>query len=221
MVSFNNDEVINMIFGVRKIFVWIFIAIAGIATAVLTQYNYIGEYYFIVMFLTFIPFNVISLIFYRESKMITAYHAMQIFSLFGYFMLYQFQGISFSLFGIISFFGSFVTALIAFGVVLQNKTYKLNERSFMWFAVYGFIFFSLYQPYILNLFTNFFGPDPVAVDRTVDTFFLFRTIFIAVNVILQLIIVHNNELRIFFEKNKRPLAHTYNIDDLPFFKKDK
>lgn len=209
-----------MVFGARKIIVWILVAIAGVATAIFTQYTDIGEYYFIIMFLTYIPFNVISLIFYRESKMITAYHAMQIFSLFGYFMLLQLAGQLFSLFGIISFLGSFVTALVAFGVVLQNKTYKLNERSFMWFAIYGFIFFSLYQPFILNLITNFFGPDPVAIDRTVDIFFLFRTILLVFNVILQLIIVHNNELRLFFEKNKRPLANTYNIDDLPFFKKD-
>ena len=210
-----------MILSFRKIIVWIIVAVTGVVTAILTQYNFIGEYYYITMFLTYIPFNVISLIFYRESKMITAYHGMQIFSLFGYFMLYQLAGRSFSLLGLISFLGSFVTALIAFGVVLQNKTYKLNERSFMWFAVYGFIFFSLYQPFILNLFTNFFGPDPVAIDRTIDTFYLFRTIFVAGNIVLQLIIIHNNELRIFFEKNKRPLANTYNIDDLPFFKKDK
>ncbi|PKK95573.1 MAG: hypothetical protein CVV60_00505 [Tenericutes bacterium HGW-Tenericutes-5] len=203
---------------IRKIFVWIIVAAAGIATAILTQYN-IGEYHYLLMFTTFITFNVISLIFYRESKMITGYHAMTIVSLFGYFMLYQLAGRNFSLLGIISFLGSFITVLIAFGVVLQNKTYKLNERSFMWFAVYGFIFFSLYQPFILNLITNFFGPDPVAIDRTVDTFFLLRTILIGVNVVLQLIIVHNNELHIFFEKNKRPLVNAYNIDDLPFFKK--
>ena len=72
---------------IRKILVWIIVAAAGIATTILTQYN-IGEYHYILMFFAFITFNIISLIFYRESKMITGYHIMTIISLFGFFMLY-------------------------------------------------------------------------------------------------------------------------------------
>jgi hypothetical protein len=127
----------------------------------------------------------------------------------------------FRLFGLISFIGVIATALVAFGTILQNRTYKFIERSFMWFSVYNIIFFSLYTPLILNLFIGFFGPFPIAVQRTINTFYAVQMIIYLANTLLQLRVIYLSEMIIFFEKEEksRTLITTNKVQDLPFFKK--
>ena len=215
MVIYLSNEVIKL---TRKIVLLILILVAGVFA--LVSDLFLDNRPAILMLLSLVTFHIISIIFYRESKVITTYHIFQTINLFGFFMLFIMGGAHFRLFGIISYFGSFLTMLVAFGAILQNRTYKLNERSFMWFSVFYFIFFSLYQPYILNLLKNFFGPSPIAIERTVNTFFDLRTVLIGANIVLQVLCMRNNELRLYFEKEdkKHPMP-SHSVKDLPFFDK--
>jgi hypothetical protein len=201
----------------RKTIVYLIILIAGIVNVILSQT--FNSSIALLVFAVYIPFHVISLIFYRESKIITAYHIFQIINLFGFFALSQFQGAFFRVFGIMSFFGAIVTVLLAFGAVLQHKTYKLNERSFMWFSVFGFIFFSIYQPYILNLLSAFFGNLTIEIRQTQTVFFLVRTILLGINVVLQLLCVKNNEINIYLDQQEQKIKDSYKVTDMPFFDK--
>ena len=198
----------------KKILIYFVIIVSGIIFGIISfispQENTIW------LFLTFIPFHVISLIFYRETKTITYYHILQILSIFGYFMIFEFPN-SFRLFGLISFVGGFITFLLAFGAILQHKSEKLNERSFFWFSIYTMLFWSLYQPLILNLFINFFGPEELAIRTTITVFNVVRSSLIVLNVVLQIMIVRSNEWNILLSKMTRPISSSYDLDDLPFF----
>jgi hypothetical protein len=201
----------------RKIIIYIILLLTGVANILF--YLIYGLPIPILFFILYVPFHVISLIFYRDSKMITAYHILQIIHLFGYFMIFQTNSQYFRLFGIISFFGVILTAIVAFGVVLQHRTDKFNERTMMWLTIYSLMFYSLYAPLILNLFTNFFGPDPLAIRRTVEVFLIVQMILYAVNIVLQLVSIHNNEINIYFKKEAKRRAEEQNqkIKDMPFF----
>lgn len=200
----------------RKRIIYLILIISGIGAVIFNQF--FDYRYSLLVYALYIPFHIISLIYYRESKMITTYHVLQITNLFGYFMLVQFGGIFFRLFGLISFIGTTLTIIIAFGVILQHKTFKINERSFMWFSVYGLIFFSIYQPYILNLLASFFGTLPMQIRATANAFYMVRTILLGANVVLQLLCVHHNEINIYLEKYyQKNKKETNKVSDLPFF----
>jgi uncharacterized protein YacL len=149
--------------------------------------------------------------------MITAFHILVIINLFGFYWL---GTVGFSSFwGLVSLIGSISTILVAFVVILQHKTFKLTERSFMWFSIYNVIFYSLYTAYILNLLTNFFGPFPLEIQRTYDVFFAVRLVLFIGNVFLQILVVHRNEINKFLENEEKERLNGGNkISDLPFFK---
>jgi hypothetical protein len=132
--------------------------------------------------------------------------------------MYQFPGEYFRFFGLISFLGIIITIILAFGTILQNKTFKFNERGFIYFSIFTLLFYSMYTPYLLNLLKNFFGPDPIALKSTESVYYFLGTYLIVINMIIQLVIVNNNEISIYINSIKEPYKNSYNLDDLPFFK---
>jgi len=198
----------------RKRLIYALLTFTGIAN--ILYYLVLGFPIPIIYYLIYIPFHVVSLIYYRESKMITTYHILQIVHLFGYFMIFQTNYRFFRFFGIISFFGVVLTVIIAFGVILQHRTDKFNERSFMWFTLYSLIFYSLYAPLIMNLFTNFFGPDPLAIRRVEEVFLIVQMFFYGLNIILQLVCIHNNEINLYLKKEAKKRAEAQKKIDFWF-----
>jgi len=200
----------------RKRIIFLIITLSALISIFLLETLGLKSGLLILVFM--IPFNIISLIFYRESKLITTYHVMQIISLSGYLLMYQFPGEYFRFFGLISFLGIIITIILAFGTILQNKTFKFNERGFIYFSIFTLLFYSMYTPYLLNLLKNFFGPDPIALKSTESVYYFLGTYLIVINMIIQLVIVNNNEISIYINSIKDPYKNSYNLDDLPFFK---
>ncbi len=196
----------------------IYFILIGVALINITMTEIFNTTIPLLFYFLYITFHVISLIFYRETKLITTFHVFSIINYFGYVMFFMIIGFS-PFWGLVSLLGSILTMFVAFGVVLQHRTFRLTERSFMWFSLYTIVFYSMYTPYILNLLTNFFGPFPLAIQRTINAFQTIRLILYIGNVALQILIIHRNEInKKLEEEDEEANEERKRIASLPFFK---
>ena len=149
-----------------------------------------------------IPFYLIIIIFYRKTKLITIFCVLTILSQFGHYMLlfyspfFEFSSPLMRVFGSFSFFFGIIGFFVAFALVLQHKTYKFTEISFLSFAIINYVFFSYFNFYFQNLLVRIFGPYEVHI---VKMFYVYYGVVLAIEIgvaILQVIVIY------FLERNK-------------------
>lgn len=153
------------------------------------------------LFLT-IPFYIIILIFYRKTKLITAFSIFTILSQFGYYMVlanmqsHAWLDVTMRIFGSFSFFSGLIGFFLAFGLVLQHKTYKFTELSFFAFSILNYVFFSYFTFYLRDMLITIFGPFEIHI---IKMFYVYYGVEIAAEIsilVLQVLVIF------FLERNK-------------------
>ncbi len=99
----------------------------------------------LILTLLTIPFYLINLIYYRETRLFIAYNFVTIISLVGYFF-FVFYVTSFPLNLVIQAMtdiGKFIYFFLMFGIVLQNKIDKKIERILIYLTLFNIVFLSL------------------------------------------------------------------------------
>ncbi|HKL47633.1 MAG TPA: hypothetical protein VJ878_03105, partial [Candidatus Izemoplasmatales bacterium] len=92
-----------------------------------------------------LAFNIICLIHYRESAFIIAFHITSILLISGFFIIGLNLVSDPDLYMLFHFFvsaGSFVIVIVAFIVILQNRTEKGIEKSLIFIAIIFYIFYT-------------------------------------------------------------------------------
>ncbi len=149
-----------------------------------------------------VPFFLIIIIFYRKTPLITAFCVLTVLSQFGYYMVMEnaarisLDSITQRIYGSFSFFAGIAAFFVAFAVVLQNKTYKLIERSFLYFAIINYVFFSYFNFYLHSYLIRFFGPFEIHIIKMYQVYYVVLIVIEVSLVVLQIILIY------FLERNK-------------------
>lgn len=183
------------------------ISIIAITTilAGLTQY-----FLFPYAFIFFWSFNIISLIMYRETPLMVAWHITRMLLITGFFVtLYGLFRNDYSMSLLFMSFmdaGAFVLFLISFGIILQNKTTKRVERFMMVITIFYIIFYTMTRWQIIAYIEVLFSPVNQDIQNGIYAFIITNYVLIALIGLIEiyLVTVFDGYLdkRIYLEKKR-------------------
>jgi hypothetical protein len=157
-----------------------------------------------------LAFNIIGLIYYRESAFIIAFHVTSMFLITGFFVFVMRLISDPGLFLLFRFFvdaGGFAIIIVAFIVILQNRSEKGIERSMMLVALVYYIFYTFTRFQIMAYLETLFSPIARDVNNALGAFFVTNLVFVAIIGILQIYMVIRfdirRERREYLEKKKK------------------
>lgn len=164
----------------------------------------------LISFLLNVPFYVIVYVYYRETKLVVTYAFISIFTTLSYWIFMAFMSVysltapNMRLIGLVSFFGSIINMMVAFGIVLQANKNRFAAVSLMGFAIINFFFASYYNFFLVDLIAALFGPRQANVELAL---FVLEMIYLA----LQILIVISQTIIIYlFDKNQDMDKLTFN-----------
>ncbi|MFW5795271.1 MAG: hypothetical protein ACOCV1_07305 [Bacillota bacterium] len=130
-----------------------------------------------ILSLLVIPFYLMNLIFYSETRLFIAFNLVTIISLIGYFFFIQYNNIYpiNLIFMAMTDIGKFIAFFLMFGLVLQNKINKHVERIIIYLNIFNYIFLSLTRHSTARIIANFIG---FTRDVQETTFIVFEIVFI-------------------------------------------
>jgi len=183
------------------------IAIVSLAT-ILAIYTQAVMHPSVILFL--LAFNIIGLIYYRESAFIIAYHVTSMFLITGFFVYVMGLVSDPGVFLLFRFFvdgGGFAIIIVAFIVILQNRSEKGIERSMMVIALVYYIFYTFTRFQTMAYLETLFSPVARDVNNALGAFFVTNLVFVAIVGILQVYMVIRfdirKERREYLEKKKK------------------
>lgn len=149
-----------------------------------------------------VAFHIISLIYYRETAMIIAYHVMGIILITAYFVFGFGLVADPDIFLLMRFFvdaGGFAVIITMFIVVLQNKTEKGIEKTFIYTGVFYYMFYTFNRFQIMGYIETIYYPIQRNINNALGVFFVVNLVFLALNGLLQIYAI----IRLDFRKRKR------------------
>lgn len=149
-----------------------------------------------------VTFHIISLIYYRETAMIIAYHVMGIILITAYFVFGFGLVNDPDIFLLMRFFvdaGGFAVIITMFIVVLQNKTEKGIEKTFIYTGVFYYMFYTFNRFQIMGYIETIYYPIQRNINNALGVFFVVNLVFLALNGLLQIYAI----IRLDFRKRKR------------------
>ncbi|MGE4571831.1 MAG: hypothetical protein AB7E09_03715 [Candidatus Izemoplasmatales bacterium] len=140
------------------------------------------------MLIPVLVFNVLCLIFYRSTRLITAFHATNIFLITGFigraFILIPDTG-AIMLFSAFVDVGSFAIFFVTFGIMLQNQLPRLMERLLMFIAIYYIAFYTSTRFSIIAQLRTLFSPNRQDMLEAVNGFVIVNYVFIGIITLVQ------------------------------------
>lgn len=125
--------------------------------------------------LFFIVFNIISLIFYRDTRLKIAYHVVMIFYFSGYFIFFYrlIRNPEFTiLFRAFMDFGSVTLVLIAFVITFTDTQKKFVNPLLLIISLWAITFYSTFTLQNLYYLQAIFGPDRTDIENAHMVFFI-------------------------------------------------
>jgi len=193
----------------KKRYIFIPIIILSLIGHLILYYFVFDEIYPLISFLLTVPFYVIVYVFYRESKLITSYAFVSIFTTLSFWVfmsliqVYSLNSPNIRLVGLVSFFGSVLNLMIGFGIVLQANKNRFIALSFLFFSIINFFFASYYNFFLVDLIASIFGPNPTDVT---DALIVLEVIYVVLQVIisiLQAVVIY------IFDRNQEMDSYTF------------
>ncbi len=193
----------------KKRYIFIPIIILSLIGHLILYYFVFDEIYPLISFLLTVPFYVIVYVFYRESKLITSYAFVSIFTTLSFWIfmsliqVYSLNSPNIRLVGLVSFFGSVLNLMIGFGIVLQANKNRFIALSFLFFSIINFFFASYYNFFLVDLIASIFGPNPTDVT---DALIVLEVIYVVLQVIisiLQAVVIY------IFDRNQEMDSYTF------------
>ncbi|MFP4479084.1 MAG: hypothetical protein ACLFPM_06580 [Candidatus Izemoplasmatales bacterium] len=147
-----------------------------------------------------VVFNIVSLIFYRETRLIIAYHVVTIFIIIGFFVSYFRLVTTEELWLLFRSFvdaGGFAIFFISFGIVLQNRTKVTLEVMLMVITVYNLIFYTSNRLTIMNYLVGFFRTTSFnSVERIIFSFNITNFIAMFIIAFIQVYLIYKLDKRL-------------------------
>ena len=174
----------------KKRYIFIPIIILSLVGHLILYYFVFDEIYPLISFVLTVPFYVIVYVFYRESKLISSYAFLSIFTTLSFWVFmsliqdYSLNSPNMRLIGLVSFFGSVINMMIAFGIVLQANKNRFIAISLFLFSIITFFFASYYNFFLENLVASIFGPNPSVV---ADALVVLEVIYVILQVIMSIV----------------------------------
>ena len=197
----------------KKRHIFIPIIILSLVGHLILYYFVFNEIYPLISFILNVPFYVIVYVFYRESKLISSYAFLSIFTTLSFWVFmsliqyYSLNSPNIRLVGLVSFFGSVINMMIAFGIVLQANKNRFIALSFLFFSVINFFFASYYNFFLVDLIASIFGPNASDV---ADALVVLEVIYVVLQVImsiLQAVIIY------IFDSNQEMDSYTFKLEE--------
>lgn len=163
----------------------------------------------ILQLLLTLPFYMIILIFYRKTTLITIFCILTILSQFGFYMVLHYMTlnllnpIAIRVFGSFSFFAGIIGFFVAFALVLQHKTYKFTEVSFLLFSIVNYTFFSYFNFYLMNLLIRIFGPFEIHIIQMQNVYFVIQLLIEIGMAVIQVLLIYYLERNMWYELRLR------------------
>ena len=186
----------------KKRYIFIPIIVLSMIAHNLLFYLVFDEIYPIISFLLNVPFYVILYVYYRESKLITAFAIISIFTTLAYWMFiglsgtFTFNNPNMRLMGIISFFGSVANMVIGFMILLNANKLKFIALGFFLMAIINFIFASYYRLSFNGFIGSLFGTTQSDINYAITVLGFVYIGFQGLIAIIQSLIIY------FFDKNQ-------------------
>ena len=121
----------------------------------------------------FLAFNIICLLYYRESRLIIAYHVTMIFFISGYYVyfgqLINDDGLL-TLFRAFMDFGSLIILLISFVLTFTSRIKKFVPQGLLIIAIWAFVFYSSTTLVITGYIAAIVGPNPFDIEQAIMAF---------------------------------------------------
>ncbi len=165
----------------------------------------IDNYPPILQLLMTLPFYIIILIFYRKTSLITIFCVLTILSQFGYYMVLHYMTldlinpVAIRVFGSFSFFAGIIGFFVAFALVLQHKTYKFTEVSFLIFSIVNYTFFSYFNFYLLNMLIRIFGPFEIHIIQMQNVYYVIQLMIEIAMAVIQVLLIYYLERNMWYE----------------------
>lgn len=165
----------------------------------------IDNYPPILQLLMTLPFYIIILIFYRKTSLITIFCILTILSQFGYYMVLHYMTldlinpVAIRVFGSFSFFAGIIGFFVAFALVLQHKTYKFTEVSFLIFSIVNYTFFSYFNFYLLNMLIRIFGPFEIHIIQMQNVYYVIQLLIEIAMAVIQVLLIYYLERNMWYE----------------------
>jgi len=145
-------------------------------------------------------FNIICLIFYKESRLIIAYHTVSVFIIIGFFVTaYRLVNTEdvWLLFRSFVDVGGFAIFFISFGILLQAKTKLSIERLLMTVTVYNLIFYTSNRLRILNYVIGIFRTTEAgSVDEIIMGFNIANFVVMFFIALIQIYLIYRFDKRL-------------------------
>jgi hypothetical protein len=106
------------------------------------------------------------------------------------------QSATMRIYGSFSFFCGILGFFVAFGLVLQHKTYKFTELSFFSFSIINYVFFSYFNFYFVNMLVSLFEPNQVHINKMLNVYAGVLLLLEIGVLILEVLVIY------FLERNK-------------------
>lgn len=123
--------------------------------------------------LFFIVFNLVFLIFYRDTRLKIAYHVIMILYISGYFIFFyrliRDPDIT-MLFRAFMDFGSVALVIVAFVITFTDDSKKFVNQYLLIIALWAVIFYSTYTLQTLYYLRAIFGPDRASIENALMAF---------------------------------------------------
>jgi len=149
--------------------------------------------------ISLVIFHIISLIYYRETRLIIGFHVTAIFLITGYFVYYgqliDDPQVSL-LFRAFDDFGSWILFFLAFGIILQNKTSRFIERSLMVITIFYIIYYTQTRFQIINYLYTIFYPIQRDINNALGGFLAAQYVLLAGIAVLEAFLVSHFERRL-------------------------
>ena len=162
-----------------------------------------------ILTLVAIPFYLMNLIFYGETRLFIGFNIATIISLIGYLFFVQYSDIypTNLIFMAMTDIGKYIAFFLMFGLVLQNIINKRLERIIIFINLFNIIFLSLTRFSTAGLIANFVG---YTRDVQETSFVVFEIIFLvlyfvsgALKVYAIIILDQRKSIRIKRQKNRQ------------------
>ncbi|QWC00343.1 hypothetical protein KHQ88_01885 [Mycoplasmatota bacterium] len=175
----------------------IIVFLSSIIAAVLWFLGIVGV---IPVILCMVLFNLISLIYYGETRLVIAYHIVTILMITGFFVtsygLIPQEDLAL-LFMSFMDIGSFALFFISFGIILQNRMKLSLERIMMLITVYNIIFYTSTRFTILGYVVGFFRtPELNSVENIVLVFTIVNYVFMFIIAFVQAFLIYKFDERL-------------------------
>lgn len=193
----------------KKRYIFIPIIILSLIGHLILYYFVFNEIYPLISFILTVPFYVIVYVFYRESKLITSFSFLSIFTTLSFWVfmsliqVYNLNSPNIRLVGLVSFFGSVINLMIGFGVVLQANKNRFIALSFLFFSIINFFFASYYNFFLVDLIASIFGPNPTDVT---DALIVLEVVYVVLQVIISIL---QSVVIYIFDRNQEMDSYTF------------